>query len=564
MPAKWTIIMIIMLAISTVLLPISAYKSQVILLNNITKLNLTTAALGVLSTLNIYYFIGLSAILTLFTLSFTRYRSNTLAIICAFIIIIYFVGYPLLLSPFPPYLADGTEFSTESLAVSIFGYSSIAKWLYNGGAYPIAFMWNAITSMVLGTQPIYLSSYYGMLEPITLGLISYIVGRRIINDDNKNATSAPLAVLIFTALIWSNQFHFSPQDLNIVILMLAAPLLPMIIKGDLRAITLLSLVTVTLTLGHPTEDPILLATLLSLLVLRIIKKYKEFRPLVLTTSVVTGMSFAMYSSYIIPANISVMSSLFSLTAIERFINILIGKVSHAVYFALTSYSSVYPLRSIVYRYELYGGYAIALFELVSIAVLYFSLWFREPDNYRQAYVSLALGGLLVDALITLATGTYGSRLAIYSVPILSGLLLPYLLRIRDNVKYLVIIGLVALSFIGLIFSGSTIYWDYSAGNPITYQSYYVIYSLGYHHNIGSIYVANWLPGYELLSIRAKTGTIYYQSFTSSLFDYNKDDLLYIANDISMGNYTLILNRLMQTSIIYNDGINLISSRYMMH
>jgi len=558
MPAKWTIIMIIMLAISTVLLPISAYKSQVILLNNITKLNLTTAALGVLSTLNIYYFIGLSAILTLFTLSFTRYRSNTLAIICAFIIIIYFVGYPLLLSPFPPYLADATAFSTESLAVSIFGYSSIAKWLYNGGAYPMAFMWNAITSMVLGTQPIYLSSYYGMLEPITLGLISYIVGRRIINDDNKNATSAPLAVLIFTALIWSYQFHFSPQDLNIVILMLAAPLLPMIIKGDLRAITLISLVTVTLTLGHPTEDPILLATLLSLLVLRIIKKYKEFRPLVLTTSVVTGMSFAMYSSYIIPVNISVMSGLFSLTAIERFINILIGKVSHAVYFALTSYSSVYPLRSIVYRYELYGGYAIALFELVSIAVLYFSLWFREPDNYRQAYVSLALGGLLVDALITLATGTYGSRLAIYSAPILSGLLLSYLLRIRNRIRYLIIAGLIALSFVGLAFSGSTIYWDYSAGNSITYQSYSVIYSFGYHYNLGSIYDTNWLTDYELLSLKAKIGIINGQSHAYSLFDYNKDDLLYLANDVNMINYVSVLNKLRHILIIYNDGVNLIS------
>ena len=402
-----------------------------------------------------------------------------------------------------------------------------------------------------------------MLEPIALGLISYVVGRRMVDSD-KNIALAPLAILIFTALIWSCQFHFSPQDFNIVVLMLITPLLPMVVGGDLRAIILVSLATVTLTLGHPTEDPILLATLLSLLVLRIVRRYREFRSLVLTTSVVTAMSFIVYSNYIIPINISVMSGLLSSAAIIRFINLLIGRVSHAVYFAVISYSSVYPLRSIVYKYELHGGYAIALFELVSAVALYVSLWFKESDNYRQAYVSLALGGLIVDALITLATGTYSNRLVIYSVPILSGLLLPYLLRIRGNIKYLVIIGLVALSFIGLIFSGSTIYWDYSAGNPITYQSYYVIYSLGYHHNIGSIYVANWLPGYELLSIRAKTGTIYYQSFTSSLFDYNKDDLLYIANDISMGNYTLILNRLMQTSIIYNDGINLISSRYMMH
>jgi hypothetical protein len=99
--------------------------------------------------------------------------------------IIYFVDYPLLLSPFPPYLADATAFSTESLAVSIFGYSSMVKWLYNGGAYPVAFIWNAITSMILATQPIYLSSYYGIFEPIALGLISYIVGRRMISDNIK-------------------------------------------------------------------------------------------------------------------------------------------------------------------------------------------------------------------------------------------------------------------------------------------------------------------------------------------------------------------------------------------
>jgi len=134
---KQVIPIVTLLAVAVVTLPISAHESQLTLINNVRNLNLTAAALGVLSTLNIYYFIGLSAILTLFTLSFTRYRSNTLAIICAFIIIIYFVGYPLLLSPFPPYLADATAFSTESLAVSIFGYSSIAKWLYNGGAYPM-------------------------------------------------------------------------------------------------------------------------------------------------------------------------------------------------------------------------------------------------------------------------------------------------------------------------------------------------------------------------------------------------------------------------------------------
>jgi hypothetical protein len=550
---KQAVPIIMLLAVAVVTLPISAHESQLTLINNVRNLNLTAAALGVLSTLNMYYFIGLSAALASLALSLTHYRSNALTIVCAFIIIMYFVGYPLLLSPFPPYLPDGTLYATESLAVSLFGYSNIAKWLYNGGAYPVAFIWGAVTSMVLGVQPIYLSSAYGLLEPIALGLISYVVGRRMVNNDDKNTALAPLAMLIFIALIWSYQFHFSPQDFNIVVLMLIAPLLPMAIGGDLKAIILISLATVTLTLSHQTEDPILLATLFSLLILRIIRRYREFRPLVLTTSAVTAMSFIMYSNYIIPVNISVISGLLSLTAIIRFINLLIGRVSHAVYFAVTSYSSVYPLRSIVYKYELHGGYAIALFELVSIVALYFSLWFKESDNYRQAYVSLALGGLLVDALITLATGTYSNRLTTYSVPILSGLLLPYLLRIRDNIKYLVITALITLSFVGLIFSGSTIYWDYSAGNPVTYQSYSIIYSLGYHYNLGSYYTANWLTYYQLINY------IHSINITSvSLFDYNKNDLLYLANDVNLGKYQDALHDVANSTVIYNDGINIIT------
>jgi len=553
---KQAVPIIMLLAVAVVTLPISAHESQLTLINNVRNLNLTAAALGVLSTLNMYYFIGLSAALASLALSLMHYRSNALTIVCAFIIIMYFVGYPLLLSPFPPYLPDGTLYATESLAVSLFGYSNIAKWLYNGGAYPIAFIWGAVTSMVLGVQPIYLSSAYGLLEPIALGLISYVVGRRMVNDDNT--ALVPLAMLIFTALIWSYQFHFSPQDFNIVVLMLIAPLLPMAIGGDLKAIILISLATVTLTLGHQTEDPILLATLFSLLVLRIIRRYREFRPLVLTTSAVTAMSFIVYSNYIMPGNISIISGLLSSTAIIRFINLFIGRVSHAVYFAVTSYGSVYPLRSIVYKYELHGGYAIALFELVSIAALYVSLWFKESDNYRQAYVSLALGGLLVDALITLALGTYSNRLAIYSVPILSGLLLPYLLRIRGNIKYLVITVLITLSFIGLIFSGSTVYWDYSAGNSVTYQSYSIIYSLGYHYNLGSYYTTNWLTYYQVINYVCNINTTKVFLYPGPLFDYNKNDLFYLANDVNLGKYQDALYNVANSMVIYNDGINIIA------
>jgi hypothetical protein len=153
----------------------------------------------------------------------------------------------------------------------------------------------------------------------------------------------------------------------------------------------------------------------------------------------------------------------------------------------------------------------------------------------------------------LATGTYSNRLTTYSVPILSGLLLPYLLRIRDNIKYLVITALITLSFVGLIFSGSTIYWDYSAGNPVTYQSYLIIYSLGYHYNLGSYYTANWLTYYQLINY------VHSINITSvSLFDYNKNDLFYLANDVNLGKYQDALHDVVNSTVIYNDGINIIA------
>jgi hypothetical protein len=139
------------------------------------------------------------------------------------------------------------------------------------------------------------------------------------------------------------------------------------------------------------------------------------------------------------------------------------------------------------------------------------------------------------------------------VPILSGLLLPYLLRIRGNVKYLVITALITLSFTGLIFSGSTIYWDYSAGNPVTYQSYSIIYSLGYHYNLGSYYTANWLTYYQLINY------VHSINITSVLlFNYNKNDLFYLANDVNLGKYQDALHDVVNSTVIYNDGINIIA------
>jgi len=273
----------------------------------------------------------------------------------------------------------------------------------------------------------------------------------------------------------------------------------------------------------------------------------------------TGLSFLAYSTYVIPINISVISSTFSLQSIERLINLVIGRVGHAVFFALSSREGVYPLRAVVYGYELHGGYALALVELALIAALYIAALLRGGSEYRRAYVSLAAGGLLVMALITLALGTYSNRLAIYVAPALSGLLAPYVGRVfaRRWLAPLVIALLIALGFLGLIFSSSTIYWDYAAGNPITYQSYSIIYSLGYHYNLGSYYTTNWLTSYQVNYLR-NINTTKVSPYPVPLFDYNKNDLFYLANDVSLGNYQDALHDVANSTVIYNDGINIIT------
>ena len=78
---KQAIPIVTLLAVAVVTLLISAHESQLTLIGNVKNQNLTAAALGVLSTLNMYYFIGLSATLASFALSLIRYRSNALTIV---------------------------------------------------------------------------------------------------------------------------------------------------------------------------------------------------------------------------------------------------------------------------------------------------------------------------------------------------------------------------------------------------------------------------------------------------------------------------------------------------
>ncbi len=171
-------------------------------------------------------------------------------------------------------------------------------------------------------------------------------------------------------------------------------------------------------------------------------------------------------------------------------------------------------------------------------------------------MSLAAGGLMVTALITLALGSYSNRLTIYVAPALSGLLTPYLSRAfnRRWLSALTIIALAILGFAGLIFSASTIYWDYSAGNPITYNSFKVIYSLGYHCNFITYYDTSWLTGYESLRFTHSMNSL----CSYELINFNKNDVLYLASDISLKAYNSALYDVYSSSIIYNDGLNLVS------
>ena len=101
------------------------------------------------------------------------------------------------------------------------------------------------------------------------------------------------------------------------------------------------------------------------------------------------MMFIAYNMFIFPFNIKVISGAFSVYAIERLMNLLMGRISHAVFFALSG-SSIYPLRVIIYRYELHGGYAVALFEAIASTIIYIWLLLKGNSSCNDVYISIAI------------------------------------------------------------------------------------------------------------------------------------------------------------------------------
>ena len=157
----------------------------------------------------------------------------------------------------------------------------------------------------------------------------------------------------------------------------------MIAKGDLRSTALVSLVIVTLTLRHSTEDPILLTTLSALLLIRLIKRSADFRTVTLNITLITGLSFLIFSNYVLPVKYIDNKNGFSSYSIERIIDLTSGRISHAVTFALSKYQSVFPLRALIYSYQLYGGYILALVEFLLTTIMYVSIITEEVMNTKR-------------------------------------------------------------------------------------------------------------------------------------------------------------------------------------
>jgi hypothetical protein len=121
---------------------------------------------------------------------------------------------------------------------------------------------------ITGVWAVRLAPLFGAVEPLLLALAGAALAERL------GSRRAWLALLLYPALVWSYQFHFSPQDLNITILALLAPALARALEGQGRAWALLLLAIPPLMWIHITEAPILALMLLAYGVYIVISRRK--------------------------------------------------------------------------------------------------------------------------------------------------------------------------------------------------------------------------------------------------------------------------------------------------
>jgi hypothetical protein len=148
--------------------------------------------------------------------------------------------------------------------------------------------------------------------------------------------------------------------------------------------------------------------------------------------------------------------------------------------------------------------------------------------------------------IVAATYTYGNRIAIYAMPFLAGLY-AYLLRNRPK---LALAAALPLALIGLAFSGFTIYWDYAAGNPATQASYAALSPYLGCAPQWRYYTSVWLIGATLA--RGHGSPL---PACPALYNVDRSDLLFLANDVGMAQYRAGLNYVAHSDIVYADGFN---------
>ncbi|MGC9136925.1 hypothetical protein [Caldivirga sp.] len=513
---------IILMAASVLSLIISVHSSILLLYRNTVELNLNAMALGVFSTLNPAYVVGLVLIVASVLLA----RSRVIRGVALMLLITYVAGYTMLLSPYPSFYGDAVSYSYQSALVSNLKYfSAFSPLIYNSGFYPLAFTWEASFLDLIKVPALNISAAYGLLEPILLSLVSLAVAIRLrrLTNNGLNGIYVTVAVLSYTALIWSYQLHFCPQDFNIMMYMLTIPpVLVAINSGYVELLPLLGLMMVTLTIGHPTEGALLIASSASILALATRRFYRLLiKPSTASTiALSSALAWMSYNAYVFVINVPIVTYLITPQAIWRLLTLIVNPLRLINAWISMIAPNAYPLRYLVNLIDIYGGFTLELVEAVIIVGLFISMLIRGVNEAKATYVSIALGGIIVTIALTLVfLIEYSDRIPIYTAPVLGGLITYYLAK-RAKHAYLLIAALILMSLLSLFIAGLILYWEYGYADPISYSFNTIIHE------------------YPLNGVSCG----------------NNNGLLYLTT-YSMRQYNEALSALRSSQLVYYDGVD---------
>ena len=512
---------LILMTASICLLITSVHLSIIQLFRNTVSLNLNAVSLGVFSTLNPAYAVGLILIIASALLA----KSRVLRGIALTLLVTYLAGYTMLLSPYPAFYVDAVTYSHQSTIVSkLMFFSRFGSMIYNGGLNPTAFTWEATILDVIRVPALNISAAYGLLEPILLSLVSLAVAIRLSKlSKGINAYYVITAVVAYTALIWSYQLHFCPQDFNIMIYALTIPPLLIVINNSLDAVAMLGIVVAALTIGHPTEIPLLFASSIVMLILTTRRLNRLFlKPAIaLIIALTSALAWMSYNAYVFIINVPILTYLITPQALWRLLTLIVNPFRLINAWISMIEPNAYPLRYLINLIDIYGGFILELTEAVVAVILIVGFMVRGIDNDAEPiYASIALGGVIVTIALTLVfLIMYSDRMPIYTAPVLGGLIAYHLNR-RLRRGYLALAILIPMSLLSLLIAGSILYWEYGYADPVSYASNALLQGL--HMNGTSC--------------------------------SNNNNVFTIAT-YSMHQYIEVVNSIHSSSIVYYDGID---------